>query len=176
MIFGVVLLISTAPLIVKLGEELPQGVKADWWSKWLKLGSSYPDAHLGTVHYEVTNAPGGFGVSFIAGLVSGLLGIGGGVFKVIAMDRMMRVPMKVASTTSNFMIGVTAAASAGIYFLRGDIVPTIAAPVALGILIGAVVGARVLSHLTNKTIRLIFIPVMAIIAIQMMLRGFSVPV
>jgi len=86
---------------------------------------------------------------YVAGLISGLLGIGSGTFKVLAMDTAMKLPMKVSSTTSNFMIGVTAAASAGIYFQRGDIDPMIAAPVALGVLIGALVGAKTL----NKTIQ-----------------------
>ncbi len=174
-IFGVVLLISTAPLLFKLGEELPQGVKNDRWASWLNLNSSYPDSHLGQVAYQVTNTPYGFGMMYIAGTISGLLGIGSGTFKVLAMDTMMRLPMKVSTTTSNFMIGVTAAASAGIYFFRGDVIPMIAAPVALGILIGALVGARILTKLTNKTIRLVFLPVMAIIALEMVLRGFGVP-
>ena len=86
----------------------------------------------------------------------------------------MRLPMKVSTTTSNFMIGVTAAASAGVYFSRGDIRPVIAAPVALGILVGALVGTRVLSHMHNKTARMIFLPVLVIIAIEMVLRGFGV--
>jgi len=84
--------------------------------------------------------------------------------------------MKVSTTTSNFMIGVTAAASAGIYFSRGDIVPLIAAPVVLGILLGALVGARLLTRLSNKTLRLIFLPVMMIIALQMVLRGFGITI
>ncbi len=88
----------------------------------------------------------------------------------------MLLPMKVSTTTSNFMIGVTAAASAGIYFSRGDIVPLIAAPVVLGILLGAFVGARLLTRLSNKTLRLIFLPVMVIIALQMVLRGFGITI
>jgi uncharacterized membrane protein YfcA len=171
-IFGIVLLVSVAPLIFKLGEELPKGVKNDLWAKKLNLASTYPDEHLGeSVSYQVTNTPAGLGMMYIAGLISGLLGIGSGTFKVLAMDTVMRLPMKVSTTTSNFMIGVTAAASAGIYFVRGDVIPVVAAPVALGILLGAVIGARVLTHLSNRALRLIFIPVLAIIAIQMVLRG-----
>ena len=113
---------------------------------------------------------------YIAGVISGLLGVGSGTFKVLAMDTVMRLPMKVSTTTSNFMIGVTAAASAGIYFARGDVQPLIAAPVALGVLLGALVGARLLTHLSNKTLRLIFIPVMAIVAIQMVLRGMGITI
>lgn len=173
-IFGIVLLISAAPLIFKLGEELPQGVKNDRWANWLSLNGTYPDAHLGEVSYQATHTPYGFGMMYVAGLISGLLGIGSGSFKVLAMDTLMRLPMKVSTTTSNFMIGVTAAASAGVYFSRGDIRPVIAAPVALGILVGALVGARVLSHMHNKTVRMIFLPVLVIIAIEMVLRGFGV--
>ncbi len=175
-IFGVILLVSAAPLVFKIGEELPQGVKNDKWATMLKLSSSYPDRRLGReINYQVSRTPLGFGMMYVAGLVSGLLGIGSGTFKVIAMDTMMRLPMKVSTTTSNFMIGVTAAASAGIYFSRGDIPPLVAAPVALGILVGALVGARLLAHMSNRAIRLIFIPVIVIVAIQMILRGFGVP-
>ncbi|HEY7416313.1 MAG TPA: sulfite exporter TauE/SafE family protein, partial [Ktedonobacteraceae bacterium] len=173
-VFGVVLLISAAPLVFKLGEELPQGVKSDRWAQRLNLNGVYPDAYLGEVHYQATRTPYGFAMMCIAGLISGLLGIGSGTFKVLAMDTLMRLPMKVSTTTSNFMIGVTAAASAGIYFSRGDIRPVIAAPVALGILVGALVGARVLTHLHNKTVRLIFLPILCIIAIEMVLRGLGV--
>lgn len=175
-IFGFILLVSAAPLVFRLGEELPQGVKNDRWAEWLKLASSYPDHRLGrTIKYEVSHTPLGAGMMYVAGLVSGLLGIGSGTFKVIAMDTLMRLPMKVSTTTSNFMIGVTAAASAGIYFSRGDIPPMVAAPVALGILVGALVGARLLARMSNRGIRLIFIPVIVLVAIQMILRGFGVP-
>ncbi len=175
-IFGIVLLISVAPLIFKLGEELPAGVHNDRWANWLHLSGTYPDKHLEReVSYEVTRTPLGLAMMYVAGAISGLLGIGSGTFKVLAMDTIMRLPMKVSTTTSNFMIGVTAAASAGLYFARGDVIPLVAAPVALGVLLGAVVGARVLTRLSNKTLRLIFIPVMAAIAIEMVLRGAGIP-
>ncbi len=122
----------------------------------------------------MTRTPLGMAMMYIAGLISGLLGIGSGTFKVLALDTIMRLPMKVSTTTSNFMIGVTAAASAGIYFSRGDIPPMIAAPVALGILIGALAGARLLLHLSNRTLRLIFLPVIVSAAIEMMLHGLGV--
>ena len=174
-VFGVILLISSLPLVFKLGEELPQGVRNDRWATKLNLASSYPDAHLGhEVAYQVTHTPMGLAMMYVAGVVSGLLGIGSGTFKVLAMDTFMHLPMKVSSTTSNFMIGVTAAASAGIYFSRGDVLPPVAAPVALGVLLGAILGARVLTHLSNRTIRFIFLPVMVIIAVQMVLRGFGI--
>lgn len=174
-IFGIVLLISAVPILFKLGEELPSGVKDDRWSRWLHLASSYPDQHLGReVTYKVTHTPQGLLMMYVAGIVSGLLGIGSGTFKVLAMDTIMKLPMKVSTTTSNFMIGVTAAASAGIYFARGDVLPLVAAPVALGVLLGAFFGARLLTRLSNKTLRLIFLPVMVTIAAQMVLRGMGV--
>src|SRR5262249_13758630 len=119
----------------------------------------------------VTGVPAGFGLMYIAGTISGLLGIGSGAFKVLAMDTAMRLPMKVSTTTSNFMIGVTAAASAGIYFQRGDIDPLVAAPVALGILAGATFGARTLAHLSNATVRKVFVPLIVIVAANMLIRG-----
>jgi uncharacterized membrane protein YfcA len=121
-IFGVILLVSAIPLLFKLGEELPAGVRNDRWASWLHLSASYPDRRLGQeVPYQVTHTPQGLAMMYVAGVISGLLGIGSGVFKVIAMDTIMKLPLKVSTTTSNFMIGVTAAASAGIYFARGDI-------------------------------------------------------
>lgn len=174
-IFGVILLVSVFPVAFKIGEELPEGVRNDRLANWLHLSSTYPDLRLGReVSYQVTRTPLGLAMMYVAGVFSGLLGIGSGTLKVLAMDTLMRLPMKVSTTTSNFMIGVTAAASAGIYFSRGDIPPLIAAPVALGILLGALVGARLLTHLSNKTLRLIFLPVMVAIAVQMVLRGLGV--
>lgn len=172
-IFGIVLIISAIPLASKIGEELPQGVTSDRWAKKLSLAGAYPDHHLGReIPYEVTRVPAGFSMMYVAGLISGLLGIGSGTFKVLAMDTAMRLPMKVSTTTSNFMIGVTAAASAGIYFARGDIHPLVAAPVALGVLLGATVGAKTLARLSNSTIRKIFIPLLVLIAVEMLIRGF----
>jgi uncharacterized membrane protein YfcA len=174
-IFGIVLIISAIPLVLKLGEELPRGIHNDRWANWLHLSSSYPDKHLGKeVSYQVTRTPLGLAMMYVAGVISGLLGIGSGTLKVLAMDTIMRLPMKVSTTTSNFMIGVTAAASAGIYFARGDIPPLVAAPVALGILAGAFVGAHLLAHLSNRTLRLIFLPVLVVIATQMVLRGLGI--
>lgn len=174
-IFGIILLISAAPLVFKLGEELPQRVKNDRLANWLHLNSTYPDHHLHRdVPYEVTHTPLGLVMMYIAGLISGLLGIGSGTFKVLALDVAMRLPMKVSTTTSNFMIGVTAAASAGIYFSRGDIPPLIAAPVALGILLGALIGARLLAHLSNKVLRITFLAVIVVAAVEMVLRGLGI--
>jgi uncharacterized protein len=174
-IFGAVLLISVVPLLFKLGEEIPRGVKNDRLASLLSLSGNYFDKYSGVeIAYEVTRTRLGLFVMYMAGVISGLLGVGSGTFKVLAMDTIMRLPMKVSTTTSNFMIGVTAAASAGIYFARGDVQPLIAAPVALGILLGALLGARLLMYLSNKTLRLIFIPVMTIVAIQMVLRGLGI--
>src|SRR5258708_39672842 len=132
-VFGIVLLVSVVPLVLKLGEELPEHVQSDALARRLRLEGSYPDRLQGTdVAYRVTRVPLGFALMCGAGLLSGLLGIGSGAFKVLAMDNAMKLPMKVSTTTSNFMIGVTAAASAGIYFERGDMDPLIAAPVPLG--------------------------------------------
>jgi uncharacterized protein len=174
LIFGLVLAISALPLIRKFGEELPQGVTNDRWAERLRLASSYPDQRLKrVVRYQVTRVPLGFAIMGVAGLLSGLLGIGSGVFKVLAMDTAMRLPLKVSTTTSNFMIGVTAAASAGIYFQRGYINPLIATPVALGVLAGATLGARVLPRLSNVSLRAIFLPVLALIALEMLIKGAS---
>ena len=104
--FGIILLISAAPLVFRLGEELPQGVKNDRLANWLHLNGSYPDHHLHReVSYQVTRTPLGLAMMYVAGLISGLLGIGSGTFKVLALDVAMRLPMKVSTTTSNFMIG-----------------------------------------------------------------------
>ena len=174
MIFGIILLVSAAPTLFRLGEELPQGVKNDRLANMLLLSSSYPDHQLGReVDYQVTHTPFGLAMMYVAGLISGLLGIGSGTFKVVAMDTLMRLPLKVSTATSNFMIGVTAAASAGIYFSRGAIPPLVAAPVALGILVGALIGARLLQYLSNKILRFIFLPVIVIAALEMILHGLG---
>jgi uncharacterized membrane protein YfcA len=140
----------------------------------LRLASSYPDRKLDReVPYSAQRIPLGFVLMWIAGLVSGLLGIGSGVLKVLAMDGAMRLPMKVSSATSNFMIGVTAAASAGIYLGRGDVDPQIAAPVALGVLAGALIGARILQHISNRSVRLVFLPVLIAVGIETIARGLG---
>ena len=115
----------------------------------------------------------GFAAMLGAGLLSGLLGIGSGAFKVLAMDHFMRLPMKVSTATSNFMIGITSAASAGIYFARGDIHPLLAAPVAIGVLVGAAAGTRLMARLRNTTIRKAFLPILGWLAVSMILRGLG---
>jgi uncharacterized membrane protein YfcA len=173
-LLGGVLLLSAAQQVLRLGEELPPNVEPSGAAIRLRLSGSYPDAQLGReVQYAARRVPLGFVLMGLAGLVSGLLGIGSGALKVLAMDGAMRLPMKVSSATSNFMIGVTAAASAGIYLGRGDVDPTIAVPVALGVLAGATVGARLLPRLSNRRVRLIFLPVLVAIGLETLARGLG---
>jgi len=173
-LLGVVLLFSAVMQVTRLGEETPPTGPTSALAARLRLESSYPDRKLGReVPYSARRVPLGFALMWIAGVVSGLLGIGSGVLKVLAMDGAMRLPMKVSSATSNFMIGVTAAASAGIYLSRGDVDPRIAAPVALGVLAGALVGARLLQHISNRAVRLIFLPVLVVVGIETIGRGLG---
>jgi uncharacterized membrane protein YfcA len=174
-LLGVVLLFSAAQQVLRLGEELPADTSVSPAAHRFRLVGSYPDAQLGTeVSYAAQRVPLGFVMMAGAGLVSGLLGIGSGALKVLAMDGAMRLPMKVSSATSNFMIGVTAAASAGIYLGRGDVNPTIAVPVALGVLAGATVGARILPRLSNRAVRLVFLPVLMAVGAETLLRGLGI--
>ncbi len=173
-VFGVVLLISALPLVMRLGEELPQGVTNHKWAEKLHLPGTYPDRRSHQdVAYNVAHIRWGFSMMWVAGMISGLLGIGSGTFKVLAMDTAMRLPMKVSTTTSNFMIGVTAAASAGIFFQRGDIDPAIAAPVALGVLLGATLGAKTITRVSNVWLKKLFVPVIVLVALNMLARGFG---
>ena len=173
-VFAVLLLYSALNMLKNRNSELPENVEMHPMSQKLKLGSSYYDKALKQeVAYNVGNVYGGFGVMYGAGVISGLLGIGSGSFKVMAMDMFMKLPMKVSTATSNFMMGVTAAASAGIYMLRGDIDPLISAPVALGVLLGATLGSKLMQRLKNKTIRKLFIPVLIYVAAQMIVQGVS---
>ncbi len=173
-VFGLVLLFSALPLVMRLGEELPQHVQNHKWAAGLKLPGIYADRRTRQdVPYRVAHVRIGFTMMYVAGLISGLLGIGSGTFKVLAMDTAMRLPMKVSTTTSNFMIGVTAAASAGIFFQRGDIDPVIAAPVALGVLAGSMLGAKALNHMSNVHLKKVFVPMIVLVAVSMLARGFG---
>ena len=174
LIFGVILLVSLLPLVRKIGEDIPVPPELTGLSKKLKLTGSYVETDGSTVNYNATRPAEGLAGMVVAGLISGLLGIGSGTFKVLSMDLAMKLPMKVSTTTSNFMIGVTAAASAGIYFVRGDVNPIIVAPVAIGILIGASMGARVLTRARNPTVRKIFALVLAIAGLEMVLRALGI--
>jgi uncharacterized membrane protein YfcA len=175
LIFGLVLIASLVPTFRRRHQELSTGVRNDEWAERLKLNSSYPDAVLQReVSYEVSRTPVGLGIMYIAGLLSGLLGIGSGAFKVLGMENAMQLPMKVSTTTSNFMIGVTAAASAGIYVVRGDVNPFIVAPVMFGVLAGAYIGSKILIRVRNTTIRYIFLFVLLGISVQMILTAFGI--
>ncbi|SFM08306.1 sulfite exporter TauE/SafE family protein [Pelosinus propionicus] len=174
-IFGLLLLYSALAMLKKTKEELPEEVPLHNVAKTLKLQGEYYDKALKkNISYNVDNVYSGFGVMYGAGIISGLLGIGSGSFKVMAMDVFMKLPLKVSSATSNFMMGVTGAASAGIYLYRGDISPIISAPVAIGVLIGATIGAKIMQRMKSKTIRKLFIPVLMYVAIQMMAQGLGV--
>ena len=168
-IFGGVLIISSALSARGWHEEKHTG-QPDHWAIRLKLNSSYPTAR-GPENYDVCRVPAGFGLMFGAGTLSGLLGIGSGAFKVLAMDQVMRIPFKVSTTTSNFMIGVTAAASAGIYLRRGFVAPGLAMPVVLGVLTGSVIGTRVLIRARTRWLRILFALVIAALGVEMVYGG-----
>jgi uncharacterized protein len=167
-IFGVTLLYSAWSSFRSKRDEAHhhQNVLAEK----LKLSGDYPSAH-GREAYIAQNVPAGFGIMFIAGILSGLLGIGSGAIKVLAMDHAMKLPFKVSTTTSNFMIGVTAAASAGIYLSRGYIAPGLAAPVMLGVLAGSLVGARLLVRTRVPILRLVFAVVIVALGVEMIFSG-----
>jgi uncharacterized membrane protein YfcA len=168
-LFGVVLL-YTAYRSSKPREEHETERVGDSWSQRLRLDSTYPGAH-GLESYAVRRVPVGFSMMFVAGILSALLGIGSGVVKVVAMDQAMRLPFKVSTTTSNFMIGVTAAASAGVYLHRGYIEPALAFPVMLGVLGGAMFGARLLGRTNTDLLRRLFTGVVVVLALQMLYKG-----
>jgi len=170
--FGVVLAYSSVITYRKRHEDQVLAVSNDRIANYFNLhGSYYDEAEGREITYKVSGTKLGLVLMYIAGLVSALLGIGSGALKVPAMDAAMHLPMKVSTATSNFMIGVTAAASAGVYFIRGQIDPIIAAPVAAGVLLGATFGARVLGRITSRTIRLLFVGVLVVISLEMLQKG-----
>ncbi|WP_412989636.1 sulfite exporter TauE/SafE family protein [Pediococcus siamensis] len=178
-LFGLLLLFSAWNMYRKMraGKETSEAIQPDSLSTKLKLnGSYYDDAIKEQIDYQVSNVPGGFTMMLGAGLASGLLGIGSGAFKVIAMDTIMKMPLKPSSATSNLMMGVTAAASATVYFFNGSIRPEIAAPLAIGILIGATIGSKIMKRLRARVLRMIFIPILFYIGLQMFLKGFGVTI
>jgi uncharacterized membrane protein YfcA len=138
----------------------------------LRLNGTYPSLQ-GERAYTVRHVPGGLALMAVAGGISGLLGIGSGVVKVLAMDQAMGLPFKVSTTTSNFMIGVTAAASAGVYLHRGYIDPALAFPVMIGVLAGALLGARLLTGARTATLRKVFTVVLVVIAVEMLYKGLT---
>ncbi|HEX8724151.1 MAG TPA: sulfite exporter TauE/SafE family protein [Gemmatimonadaceae bacterium] len=173
-LFGVTLLTSLVPIFRKFGEELPEGVVDDAMAKRLRLDGSYYDKRLGReVAYHVTGIPAASGYMFVAGIVSGLLGIGAGVVKVLAHEIAMRVPSKVSTATSNFMIGVTAAAASGVYLNRHLVLPFVVAPVATGVVVGAFAGTKLMERMSNNHIRQVFAAALALIGVQMLVRGIG---
>ncbi len=171
LIFGLVLFYSAAQTFrTRKGQHITD--KPNKLAEKLKLNGSYPENGIKKA-YSMQNIPGGFGVCFTAGTLSGLLGIGGGVVKVLAMDQVMKIPFKVSATTSNFMIGVTAAASAGIYLSRGYIDPGLAMPVMLGVSLGAMIGARVLTVASSHWLKILFTVIIVIMGFEMIRSGLA---
>jgi hypothetical protein len=160
-----IVLIYSAFISQQSRPEPPESASADPIADYLKLNGTYPAAD-GLMSYQVHSVPAGFGVMLIAGVLSGLLGIGSGGFKVLAMDQTMRLPFKVSTTTSNFMIGVTATASAGVYLARGYIDPGLSMPVMLGVLPGALLGAKILVGANTQILRIIFSVVLIVMALK----------
>ncbi|BDU78524.1 UPF0721 transmembrane protein [Mesoterricola sediminis] len=172
LLFGGLLAFSAVNMFRTRHHELPHGVKPDAISRRLRLGGVFEDRVAGvSVPYEVTNSLPGLGLMYISGAAAGLLGIGAGVFKVPAMDQVMKLPFKVSTATSNFMIGVTAASGAIVYFVRGDVDPALTAPVVLGVLLGALLGSRFLLRLKSSFVKKLFVPVVAYTAFIMIYKG-----
>jgi uncharacterized membrane protein YfcA len=174
-LFGLALGYSAFETVRQLHVDVQPLPAATGFARRFGLEGVYHDWTLGhDVRYRAARIGGGLAVMFGAGMLSGLLGIGSGALKVLAMDTVMRLPMKVSTATSNFMIGLTAAASAGVYFGRGDIHPVIATPVALGVLLGSYIGTGLVARLRNTTIRKLFLPIVVYLAGSMLLRGLGV--
>lgn len=171
-LFGVVLLASWVTLFARRGEEWRPVANQDTFSQWLELtGSYYDQAAHEAIHYRAVRAYLGGPLMFGAGLVAGLFGIGAGALKVLIQDLVMALPPKVSTTTSNLIIGVTALAGTSVYLAAGFIDPGLAAPVILGVLLGAFVGTRLLVRLPNRTVRRLFVVILAVLGIEMILRG-----
>jgi len=170
-VFGLVLLYS-AYLAERPRPETTAAEPPDRLASFLRLHGRYPTPD-GPRAYHVRHVPAGFALMFVAGVLSGLLGIGSGAVKVLAMDQIMRIPFKVSTTTSNFMIGVTAAAGAGVYLRRGYIDPGLAMPIVLGVLPGAMAGSRVLVGAKIRRLRLVFSIVVAVLGFEMLYKGLT---
>ncbi|HEY4745821.1 MAG TPA: sulfite exporter TauE/SafE family protein [Desulfuromonadaceae bacterium] len=171
-LFGALLAYSGYNMFKVRTVELPAEVVPDRVSRRLNLAGSYYDRLLGKrVEYQVTGTIPALIVMYFSGAAAGLLGIGAGIFKVPAMDQIMRMPFKASTATSNFMIGVTAVSGAVVYFARGDVKPLVAGPVVLGVLLGAIWGAKLMVRLKPSTIRKLFIPLIIYTAIEMIYRG-----
>ena len=168
-IYGNVLVLTAAMQQRRKSDH--DGVVGSEMARRLKLFGSWPQKDGTMKHYQLRHVGGGFSVMYVAGVLSGILGIGSGVLKVIAMDGIMKVPFKVSTTTSNFMMGVTACASAVIYVQRGNIVPGMACPVMIGVLFGALTGAKLLKRLDVRLLRRIFCIVILMVAANMIYQG-----
>lgn len=177
-LFAVILILSAQQMLARRRERA--GVitaPAKSWATTLRLHSAYPDRALGRdVAYEVGHVPLGLLLMYGAGLVSALLGVGSGVLKIPAMDSALRLPIKISTATSNFMIGVTASASAGAYFVRGDIDIDIAGPIVLGSVLGALAGAHLLMGIPAEKLRIFFVVVLLLLAVQMLASAFGIHV
>ncbi len=174
-VFGVVLLMQIYFQLERSKFELPKPMKPDWTTRVFQLHGEYYDEALGQlVKYYGVRWWLGESIMFFAGLLSGLLGIGSGALKVLGMDWAMNLPMKVSTTTSNFMIGVTAATGSAIYWFHGLIQPILAGFTAVGVLIGSMIASKILPRVTNRTIRYIFTAILAFLGIEMVLRGLGI--
>lgn len=170
-VFGIILLFSAAMMVIKKVDRSDNDTSGKL-AVFFKLNGTYPTEN-GLKDYAVHRVAGGFVMMFFAGIISGLLGIGSGALKVIAMDNIMRIPFKVSTTTSNFMMGVTAAASAIVYLHRGQIDPGIAMPVTIGVLTGATIGSKILVRTKTDKLKVVFAIVVTFLALQMIYNGLS---
>jgi uncharacterized protein len=170
-VFGLVLIYS-AYLANKPRPEATATEPPDRVATFLRLNGRYPTP-AGPRAYHVYHVPAGFSLMFVAGVLSGLLGIGSGAVKVLAMDQVMRIPFKVSTTTSNFMIGVTAAAGAGVFLRRGYVDPGLAMPIVLGVLPGALAGSRILAGAKIRWLRLVFSLVVGALGVEMLYKGLT---
>ncbi len=173
-LFGALLVYAAAAMLAGRKQDTPTKVEPDRLARALNLGAEYPDAATGQrIQYQVTRTPHTAGISYVAGIVSALLGVGGGIIQVPTMNLVSRVPVKAASATSNFMIGVTAAASASVYFLRGQVYFLLAAPLMIGVVVGASVGTRLLRATPPLKMKLLFAILLLLISIDMIVQGIS---
>ena len=170
-VFGCVLLYSAYASSRRIPLD-SEHERADRIASALRLDGGFPEGNH-EVPYFVQHVPGGFGLMYLAGVLSGLLGIGSGAMKVLAMDRVMKVPFKVSTTTSNFMIGVTAAASAGVYLNRGYIDPVLAMPIVVGVLGGSILGTRLLTRAPTHVLRVVFALVIVTLGIEMIFESLT---
>ncbi len=173
-LFAIVLAYSASAMFRNRHQDKVLTTSTDRLANFFQLHGAYYDQNEHRqIVYKVTGTKLGLALMYIAGMISALLGVGSGALKVPAMDMAMHMPIKASAATSDFMIGVTAAASAGAYFARGQINPVIAAPIAIGVLIGAIIGSRLLNRVSSRYVKLLFLLVLIVVAIEMLQRGLS---